>query len=41
MGPTRLSEVEKAQTAITQTAMRLEAEGRIVVAKGGSDDQFV
>lgn len=41
MGPTRLSEVEKAQTAITQTALRLQAEGRIVIAKGGSDDAFV
>ncbi len=41
MGPTRLSDVEKAQTAITQTALRLEAEGRIVIAKSGSDDAFV
>lgn len=41
MGPTRLSEVEKAQSEITQIALRLEAEGRIVIAKAGSDDEFV
>ena len=41
MGPTKLSDVEKAQTSITQLALRLEAEGKIVIAKAGSEDEFV
>ncbi len=41
MGPTRLSEVEKAQTQITQLALKLEAEGQIAIARAGSDDDFV
>lgn len=41
MGPTRLSEVEKAQTALTQLALKLEAEGQIAIARAGSDDDFV
>ncbi|MFN3201718.1 MAG: flagellar motor switch protein FliG [Bradymonadia bacterium] len=41
MGPTKLSEVEKAQGEITALAMKLEAEGKIVIAKGGGDEQYV
>ncbi len=41
MGPTKLSDVEKAQTTMTQAALRLEAEGKIVIAKPGSEDEFV
>ena len=41
MGPTKLSDVEKAQTTMTQVALRLEGEGKIVIAKLGSDDEFV
>ena len=41
MGPARLSDVEKAQTQITQLALKLEAEGKIQIARAGSDDEFV
>lgn len=41
MGPTKLSDVEKAQSTITQLALRLESEGKIVIAKAGADDEFV
>lgn len=41
MGPTKLSDVEKSQSAITQTALRLEAEGKIVIAKAGAEDEYV
>lgn len=41
MGPTKLSDVEKAQGEITALAMKLESEGKIVIAKGGGDDQYV
>lgn len=41
MGPTKLSDVEKAQTTMTQVALRLENEGKIVIAKPGSEDEFV
>lgn len=41
MGPTKLSDVEKAQTTMTQIALRMEAEGKIVIAKPGSEDEFV
>lgn len=41
MGPIRLSEVEKAQQAITQVALRLEEEGKIVVGGRGGEEVFV
>lgn len=41
MGPIKLSDVEKAQTGITQLALRLEGEGKIVIAKAGAEDEFV
>lgn len=37
MGPTRLSDVEAAQQNIVKTVRRLEAEGRVVVSRGGGD----
>jgi flagellar motor switch protein FliG len=40
MGPTRLSDVEKAQQRITQVAKRLEVEGKIALG-GKGDNSFV
>jgi flagellar motor switch protein FliG len=37
MGPVKLSEVEAAQQNLIRVARELEAEGKIVVAKGGED----
>ena len=41
MGPTKLSDVEKAQQAILRIAKKLEAEGKIAIGKGDGGDQFV
>ena len=41
MGPAKLSDVERAQTSVTQTALRLEAEGQLVIARAGGEDEFV
>lgn len=41
MGPSRLSDVEGAQQEIVNAARRLEAEGKILIARGGSDDAMV
>ncbi len=41
MGPSRLSDVETAQQEIVNTARRSEAEGKILIARGGSDDAMV
>lgn len=41
MGPSRLSDVEGAQQEIVNTARRLEAEGKILIARGGSEDAMV
>jgi len=42
MGPIKLSEVEKAQLAITQVALRLEEEDKITVGgRGGEEEVFV
>jgi flagellar motor switch protein FliG len=41
MGPMRLSEVEKAQQGITQIAMKLEEEGKIVVGGRGGEELLV
>ncbi len=41
MPPTKLSDVEKAQASITQLALRLEAEGKIIIAKAGAAEEFV
>lgn len=41
MGPSRLSDVEQAQQEIVNVARRLEAEGKILIARGGSEDAMV
>ena len=41
MPPVKISEVEKAQASITQLALRLEAEGKIIIAKAGAAEEFV
>ncbi len=41
MGPARLSDVEGAQVEIVNIARRLEAEGKILIARGGSEDSLV
>ena len=41
MGPARLSDVEGAQVEIVNVARRLEQEGKIIIARGGSDDALV
>ena len=38
LGPVRLRDVEEAQQGIVRTALELEAEGRIAIAREGSDD---
>jgi flagellar motor switch protein FliG len=37
MGPVRLSEVEKAQQTVVRTALRLEEEGRVIIAGSGGE----
>ncbi len=41
MGPARLSDVESAQVEIVNAARRLEQEGKILNARGGSEDALV
>lgn len=41
MGPSRLTDVESAQQEIVNVARRLEAEGKIMIARGGSEDSLV
>jgi flagellar motor switch protein FliG len=41
MGPARLSDVEGAQVEIVNVARRLESEGKILIARGGSEDALV
>lgn len=41
MGPSRLSDVEGAQVEIVNVARRLEQEGKILIARGGSEDALV
>ena len=41
MGPSRLSDVETAQVEIVSVARRLEGEGKILIARGGSEDALV
>lgn len=41
MGPSRLSDVEGAQQEIVNVARRLEAEGKILIARGGTEDALV
>ena len=41
MGPARLSDVEGAQQEIVNVARRLEGEGKIIIARGGTEDAMV
>jgi len=41
MGPTKLSDVEKAQSEIVQKCKDLEAEGKVFIARGGEGDTLV
>lgn len=41
MGPVRLSDVEGAQQEIVNVAKRLEAEGKIIISRGGEADALV
>ena len=41
MGPVRLSDVEAAQQEIVNVAKRLEAEGKILISRGGDADALV
>ncbi len=41
MGPLRLSDVETAQQEIVNVAKRLEAEGKIIISRGGDADALV
>jgi flagellar motor switch protein FliG len=41
LGPVKLKDVEKAQQGIVDVVRRLEAEGKIVVGGGGSEDKMV
>lgn len=41
LGPARLSDVESAQQQIVNSARRLEAEGKILIARGGTEDALV
>lgn len=41
MGPVKLSDVETAQQEVVNVAKRLEAEGKIMIARGGEGDALV
>jgi flagellar motor switch protein FliG len=41
LGPTKLSDVEKAQQEIVQIAKDLEAKGKAIISRGGEGEQFV
>jgi len=41
LGPTKLSDVEKAQQEIVQQVKDLEAKGKAVISRGGEGDSFV
>jgi flagellar motor switch protein FliG len=41
MGPSKLSDVEGAQQEIVNLARKLEAEGKILIARGGGEDALV
>lgn len=41
MGPSKLSDVEAAQQEIVNIARKLEAEGKILIARGGGEDALV
>lgn len=41
LGPTKLSDVEKAQMEIVQQVKDLEAKGKAVISRGGEGDAMV
>jgi flagellar motor switch protein FliG len=41
MPPTRLSEVESSQRTIIDVVKKLESEGKLVLARGDKEDEFV
>jgi flagellar motor switch protein FliG len=41
LGPTKLSDVEKAQSTVVQKAKDLEAQGKAFISRGGDGDQLV
>lgn len=41
LGPTKLSDVEKAQQEIVQQLKELEAKGKAIISRGGEDDAMV
>jgi flagellar motor switch protein FliG len=41
LGPVKVADVEAAQMEIINIARRLESEGKIMIARGGSEDAFV
>src|SRR5690606_35515714 len=41
LGPTKLSDVEKAQQDIVQQLKELEAKGKAIISRGGEGDAFV
>lgn len=41
MGPARLSDVDSAQQEVVNIARKLEAEGKIMIARGGAEDSLV
>lgn len=41
LGPVKLKDVERAQQEIIDIVRRLEAEGKIAIASGGEEDQYV
>jgi flagellar motor switch protein FliG len=41
MGPTKLSDVEKAQQEIVQQLKELEVKGKALISRGGDGDAFV
>ena len=41
LGPTKLSDVEKAQTEIVQKCKELEAQGKAIISRGGDEDALV
>jgi flagellar motor switch protein FliG len=41
LGPTKMSDVEKAQAEIVQKVKELESQGKAIIARGGDGDSFV
>ena len=41
LGPTKLSDVEKAQSEIVQKAKELESQGKVFISRGGAEDAMV